>query len=277
VLGYLGLAAGVFALINAPFFLWGPSAWLHGVAAPVTQHAIPYGQGLVGLTLFLRLGGGAMDGYNYAAALLFAGLLVLYAARFRTLGRACFVLPLLALFVSGRSLAEYWLTTIAVLSVGIVTAEEHEIRAVKPRFAWATARPVLRRFAPVGLFAPAAACLAFALATPQPLAMRILSAHSNRTLYSVQTIRVLVRNRSGQPLRPHFATNVSGQAVLWNATGGPAVLAANAAAVYRLAAPDTSSMPPNGTKFVVEAVTASPRTISSTSPFAQSGQVPGYW
>lgn len=277
VLGYLGIAAGTFAVVNLPFFLWGPSAWLHGVAAPLTQHAIPYGQGLVGLTLFLRLGGGAMDAYNYAAALLYVGLLILYVARFRILSRALFVLPLLALFVSGRSLAEYWLTTIAVMVVGIVTAEEHELRAVKPRFAWPSASPVLRRLAPAALFAPAAACLAVALATPQPLAMRILSARSNATLRSVQAIRVLVANRSGQPMRPHFATNVSGQAVLWSITSGPTVLAANSARVYRLVAPDPSSMPPNGTKFMVEAFTAAPRTISSTSPFAQNGPVPGYW
>jgi hypothetical protein len=93
----------------------------------------------------------------------------------------------------------------------------------------------------------------------------------------VQAIRVLVANRSGQPMRPHLATNVSGQAVLWSITSGPTVLAANVAAVYRLVAPDPSSMPPNGTKFMVEAFTAAPRTISSTSPFAQNGPVPGYW
>ena len=277
VLAYFGLAAGTFAIVNAPFFLWGPTAWLHGVAAPLTQHAIPYGQGLVGLTLFLRLGGGAMDAYNYAAALVYIGLLVLYALRFRTLGRACFVLPLLALFVSGRSLAEYWLTTIAVMAVGILTAEGHEIRSVRPLLSWPKAPPILRRWGPGGLFVPAAACLAVALSTPQPLAMRIVSAHSSSRLRSVQEVRVWVKNRSGQSLQPHFATNVSGQAVIWQVRGGPPLLTPGASGVYRLIAPDPSSMPPNGTKFVVEAVTASPRTISSTSPFAQSGPIPGYW
>ena len=274
---YLAAAAATFAVINAPFFIWDPGAWVQGVAAPLTQHAIPYGQGLVGLTLFLRLGGGAMDLYNYAAALLYLALLIMYALRFRALGRACFILPLLALFVSGRSLAEYWMTTIAVIAVGVLSAEGPEIRgAWTPRF-WPAASGRVRTWATAALFLPAAACLVLALSTPQPLAMRVVSAHSNATLRSVEALSLWVRNQTDRPLRPHFATNVSGQAVLWVIRRGPAVLAAQASAVYRLTAPDPSSMPANGTRFLVEAVTASPRTISSTAPFAQSGPVPGYW
>jgi hypothetical protein len=274
---YLGLAAGTFALVNAPFVIWNPGAWLHGVAAPLTQHAIPYGQGLVGLTLFLRLGGGAMDAYNYAAALLYVGLLVLYATRFRTLGRACFVLPLLALFVSGRSLAEYWMTTIAVMAVAVLSARESEIRAASPLRLWPGGSSRAGRWASAALFVPAAVCLAVALGTPQPLDMHIVRARSNSALRSVQDVQIWVHNRTDGPLEPHFATNVSGQAVLWPTRSGPPVLAAHASAVYRLSAPDPSSMPPNGTKFMVEAVTGSPRTISSTAQFAQKGPVPGYW
>ncbi len=119
--------------------------------------------------------------------------------------------------------------------------------------------------------------MAVALGTPAPLSLRILSAHSNRSLRSVAQIRLLVQNRSGNPLRPHFATNVSGQATFWNVRTGPPMLAPHSSAIYRLYAPDAGSMPPNGTKFIVEAYTATPRTISSTSPFAQYGPVPGYW
>jgi hypothetical protein len=40
------------------------------VTAPISQHALPYGQGLVGLTTVLRLGGGAVDAYTYTAGAL---------------------------------------------------------------------------------------------------------------------------------------------------------------------------------------------------------------
>jgi uncharacterized membrane protein len=270
------IAVGTFVVLNAPFFLWGPSAWLQGVAAPLTQHAIPYGQGLVGLTLFLRLGGGALDAYDYAAGLLYLALLVLYVTRFRTMGRACFILPLLALFVSGRSLAEYWMTTIPVVLIGVVTADPLAIRSVSAVRGLSRASRRAHRAATAALFVPAAIWLVVALSTPQPLQMRVLSAHS-ASLDSVSAVRLLVRNTSDTALRPRFAVNVTGQAVLWRSATGRAILPPRASAVYRLVAPDVGSMPANDTPFVVEAVTATPRTISSTATFTHAGQAPGNW
>jgi uncharacterized membrane protein len=274
---YLALALATFLVVNLPFIVWGPMAWIHGVAAPLTQDAIPYGQGLIDLTLFLRIGGGALNAYNYAAATLYGALLVLYVAHFRKLGRAGFVLPLLALFASGRSLAEYWMTMIAVLAIGALTADDHAIKRALPPFALRGRSPLARRGATLALFLPAVVCLAVALGTPAPLSLRILSAHSSPRLRSVSALRLLVENRSGDPLRPHFATNVTGQAIFWNIRSGPPMLAAHHSAIYKLVAPDPASMPANGTKFVVEVYTAVPRTISSTSPFAKNGPVPGYW
>lgn len=278
-LGYLGLALAAFAVLNAPFLIWNPGAWVSGVAAPLTQHAIPYGQGLVGLTLFLRLGGGALYGYDYAAALLYLALFVLYLARFRTLARAGFLLPLAALFVSGRSLSEYWIAPIAVVALSVVMSDDRAIsRAAQLTLpVRRLAGRMAQRAVLAGLFLPAVICLGIGLATPQPLTVQILSARSVRTLDSVRELRVFIRNTSDQALRPHFATNVSGQAVLWNIAHGPAVLSPGAAATYRLLAPDASSMPPNGTPFVLEAYTGSPRTISSSASFVHRGQVPGYW
>ena len=276
-LRYLGLAVAAFAVINAPFFVWDPGAWLSGVAAPLTQHAIPYGQGLVGLTLFLRLGGGALHAYDYAAALLYVALMVLYLVRFRTLARACFLLPLAALFISGRSLSEYWMAPIAVIALSALTGDDRAIARAAQLTVRRLRSPSARQAALAGLFLPAAVFLGIALTTPQPLSMRVLSARSSGALDSVRELRLFVRNTSDQALRPHFATNVTGQAIVWDIVNGPAVLRPGAAATYRLVAPDASSMPANGSTFVVEAITASPRTISSSDPFAKRGQVPGYW
>jgi hypothetical protein len=277
---YAGLAGATFALINAPFIVWGPGAWLTGVLAPLTQHAIPYGQGIVGLTMFLRVGGGALNAYSYAAGCVFVALLILYAVHFRTLARCCFVLPTIALFVSGRSLAGYWMMLIAVIVVGVVTSEDHAMRGaaqLRPNRHW-RGPGIPTRVAIPALLLPAAICLAVALGTPQPMTMRILSARSDSSLRGVVQLRLAVRNSTGEPLRPHFATNAAGQATsFWTVKSGPTVLRPHVSAAYVLTAPDGGSIQANGTPFMVEAVTDSPRTISSTVPFTQPGPVPGNW
>jgi hypothetical protein len=278
--GYFAVAAATFLVINLPFFVWGPQAWLDGVLAPLTQHAIPYGQGIVGLTLFMRIGGGAIDAYSYAAAGVYLALLILYAVYFRSLARCCFLLAPIALFMSGRSLAGYWMMLIAVVLVGVVTSESGAIRSAsqlrpKPSWRWPrTPKPI----AIAAFFLPAAICFAVALGTPQPLSMRVLSATSDSSLRGVWQLRLAVHNGTDRILHPHFMTNGAGQAsAFWNVKSGPAVLAPRASATYALAAPDEGSMQPNGSPFLVEAVTESPRTISSTASFIQSGPVPRNW
>ena len=265
-LTYLGLAVAVFAVINAPFFIWGPVFWLRGVAAPLVQHAIPFGQGSVTLTLFLRMGGGAVDFYDYAAACLYLAVLVVYLVRFRTLARACFLLPLAALFFSGRSLAGYWMSPVAVIAVGALTSQERQI-ALAAQLAAAARRGVPRmvgRAMMPALFLPAVVCLAVALASPQPLTMRVLIARNPGGVGSVSELLVSVHNRSDGSLRPHFAVNITGHAVLWRIARGPSVLGPRRSGVYRLIAPNALGSPPLGAPFVLQAFTSSPRTISST-------------
>ena len=278
--GFLALAAATFIVVNAPFIVWGPAAWLQGVLAPLTQHAIPYGQGIVGLALFLRVGGGALDGFSYAAGCTYIALLIVYGAYFRRLARCCFVLPTIALFISGRSLAGYWMMLIAVIVVSVLTSDDgaiHLAARIRPPRSWRWSRSAGKLVVP-GLFVPAGIYLAIALGTPQPLNMRVLSATSESSLRSVWQLRIAVHNDSDQFLRPHFATNSAGQATaFWKVRSGPSGLAPHAAARYLLAAPDDGSVQPNGTPFLVVAVTDSPRTISSSAAFTQPGLVPGGW
>ncbi len=248
--------------------------------APLTQHAIPYGQGIIGLTLFMRIGGGALEALTGAAGCVYIALLALYAVHFRRLARACFVLPTVALFMSPRSLSGYWMMLIAVILVSVVTSDDAALAGAwqlgqGARRSWLRRAP---RIATAVLFVPAAACLAVAFGTPQPLSITVLSARSDTTLERVKQITVAVSNRTGVALRPHFATNAAGQATaFWVITSGPAVLGPRASASYRLSAPDVEAMQPNGTQFLVVAVSDTPRTISSTVPYAQPGPVPGNW
>jgi hypothetical protein len=76
-------------------------------------------------------------------------------------------------------------------------------------------------------------------------------------------------------VRPHFATNPTGQAgAFWTIARGPTVLAARAAATYVLVTADPAANPLNGERFVLQAVTDSPLTVSSSQTFAQNGPVP---
>jgi uncharacterized membrane protein len=275
---YFGVAAATFLLINAPFIAWGPLAWVKAVAAPLTQHALPYGQGVVGLTLFLHVGGGAIDAYSYAAGLLFVALLVVYAMEFRKLGRCCFVFPAIALYASGRSLAGYWMVLVAVIVLSVVTSDDRD--ATESRMFDFRSRPsgVARRVVMTALFAPAAIFLVVALTTPAPLSMHILSATSDPQARGVRELRVDVRNGSDTPLRPHFATNSKGQASpYWTVSRGPSTLAPGTRATYVLSMADTALMPPNATPFVLQAVTGAPRTISSSQVFVQPGPAPQSW
>jgi hypothetical protein len=262
-----GLAVLTFLALNVPFIVGGASAWWRGVAAPLSQHAIPYGQGLVGLTVFLGLGGGAIDTYSYAAVALYLGLLVLFAVQFRTLARCCFVLPIAALYASGRSLSEYWLMLVVPIVIGAIAADNASLETAA-QLTWPR-RIGLRvpaRIVSPTLFAPAAALLAAALLAPAPLSIRILRVGLDQQDTAVSRIWIAVRNRTDAPLRPHFAINSTGQASpFWRIVDGPSVLAGGGQARYVLRA--TRVDPIDAGPFRLQAVTGSPRTISSSTIF----------
>jgi hypothetical protein len=115
---------------------------------------------------------------------------------------------------------------------------------------------------------PAVAMLANALATPQPLTLRIVEAQTTGQLQTVWRLRVVVHNRSNVPLSPHFATNSIGQSTtFWNVTSGPAQLPPNGTASYVLVAPNVGSMSGITSSFLLGAFTSSPQTASSSSLF----------
>ena len=265
---YVAGAAATFAVLNGPFVLWGPRAWLSGVLAPITQHAIPYGQGVVDVSLFFHLGGGDLAAYSVAGLLGLLGLLVLYGVWFRRLGRAAFVLPTIALFFTTRSLAEYVMTLVAVFTVSLVTTSGAEFdRAsqvlVAPR--WPAG---VRAAVAVLVLAPCAGALGVALATPAPLAIEIVGVQTNGQLQSVWQVIARVTNRSSHRLAPEFATNYMGQATsFYHRLSGPRILGPGRTARYVLDASNHGSMPGVTTPFLLQAVTQTPATISSSRVF----------
>ncbi|HEX8982258.1 MAG TPA: glycosyltransferase 87 family protein [Ktedonobacterales bacterium] len=100
-------AAGVFAVINGPFFLNNPRAWLAGVLAPQFDPMFPLGNGLIRLSLS---GLPLPPSFVYTALELLAliGALVWYwrnCLRVPAMGYALAVAPL---YVAWRSLTTYF-------------------------------------------------------------------------------------------------------------------------------------------------------------------------
>lgn len=289
---YVALAAAAFAAVNGPFVVAGFGRWFHGVLGPLIQHAIPYGQGLIDLPGFAGVGGGNLSLYTAGALFVLVGLLAAFAVCFDRLWRAAFVLPSVALFFPTRSLAEYWMTLISVWLVSIATTELPAAPAttgstgpvpwVLRRLRWPAGGGPGRRLPPARsrggrpprwilaalAFVPAAAVLGDAMATPSPLTLQITSVTTNGQFERVWRLAVEVHNRGGAPLSPHFATNSIGQMTpFWHQVAGPAAIGPHGRARYVLVAPNVGSMPGITTPFQLDAVTASPQTVSVARNF----------
>ena len=259
---YAAVALAVALLINGPFIVWAPRAWLDGVLSPLLQQVVPYGQGIVDASLFFHLGGGNIAAYTSGALFLYIAALFAQVRFFPTLGRAAFVVPAFVLFFPARSLAAYFMTLLPVWIVALVTCDH-------PPFAAARLRGLLpRRLLAAGLALALCGSVSFigvAVAAPAPLLVQIEGASTNGQLQGVWQLKVFVLNRSHHTLTPHFATNSFGQVTsFWHPIRGPRELAPGAGAHYVLDAPNIGSMPGITTPFLLQAVTGHPTTISSS-------------
>lgn len=266
VLGrYVGIAGATFLALNAGFIAAGPGLWAKGVLGPLLQHAIPYGQGLIDLPVFAGIGGGDLTLYTLGAVALLGALLACFWMFFDSLWRCAFILPSLALFFPTRSLAEYWMTLVALWVVSVFAPTPLPRSTPSPgnrrRGTWRHGRLVLGVLA----FIPGVGLVGLAVASRSPLGMDVVGIRTNGEFQRVWELNVEVTNHSSSPLVPHFATNSSGQMTpFWHRVSGPATLPPHHRARYLLAAPNVGSMPGITQPFQLDAVTNRPGTVSVT-------------
>jgi hypothetical protein len=260
MLRYGGAALSVFFVASLPFIIKSPHAWLTGVFEPLLQHAVPHGQGLVGITHYVIGGSGALDLYGYATQLLLLALLVAFAFHLRTIGPAIAVLPWMIFMVSTRSQDGYWLLTMPLWLVALVTttradfAEAYRIPLPKADKA--------RAAVTAALFLPAAACFVIAAATPQPLDFKVSTPIAAGQ--SITSLTVEVTNSSGDPVTPFFSV-ATGPTIseFWKVSAGPKTLAAGETATYTLL-PDAATFKiPPVEPAILRAVSDRPQTLSS--------------
>ena len=280
VASFAGIAAAVWLAINAPFIARDAPAWATGVALVLTQHAIPHGQGLIGVSFYLTDGSGALDYYSYATLSLAIGLLILSAIWVRRLGPALTVIPWIVFFLSVRSQDGYFLMMTPLWVAAAATAPPSAFAgAWQPRIpsllpwggAWLAGRRwglgASGRIAVAGMvLAPALVCATVAMASDEPLDMTILrttSLHAHDQ--GLWQMEVQVHNTSKAALDPHFTIS-RGQGItpFWTATGGPVELAPQAVATYILTAAVPSGYTPGPNDYLVlRALTDRPMTVST--------------
>jgi hypothetical protein len=275
---FVGCGATVALIVNVPFIVWSPRAWFADVLSPLFQKAIPLGQGLIDATIFLHVGGGDLDYFTAAAVALLAALLVAHSLYFSRLVRATFILPSLVFLLSTRALSEYFIMAVGVWAVAAVAGDRATAERVEKgeRLDTGSARAdpgmrknravgALRRFVLGASFLAVLVFVGMALIARPPLAIKVRSMRTNGQFQSIWRIRARVTNRSREVLLPHFTTDSSGYMTgFWNVIEGPRRLQPGEGATYVLAAPNVGSMPGVTQSFLLQAVTASPDTISSS-------------
>jgi uncharacterized membrane protein len=256
MLRYGGTALAVFFLASLPFIVRTPHAWLTGVFEPLLQHAVPHGQGLMGITHYIIGGSAALDWFGRATIALLVALLVAFGLHLRTLGPAIAVLPWMIFMVSTRSQDGYWLLTMPLWLVALVTTTRADFAG-----AWRIKLP-RKELVTAALFVPVAAMFVIAVVTPQPLDFTVrtpVTAGEN-----LPELTVEVTNRSDERVTPHFSVATGATiASFWKIQAGPETLPAGATGTYTLAPPTKTFKVPAEGLTILRAVSDAPQTLSS--------------
>ncbi len=271
-LHYGAVVAGTFLLVNLPFLVWSPTAWLRGSFLPVVDPLVADGQGVVTLALHGLTGGVVMPWLSVAAGLALVALVVAFALWEARLKRAWLFLVPLVLFLPDRSLANYLTDFVPAALIAAVTVST--ARARSP--GWADRRPWPSRLV-VAVPALCAAALVGLALTSAPLVVTVDAvgvggvATVDGGLF-FRHVDVSVHNTSGSKLDPLFMVSSGGghPEGFWDADvlRGEYPMAPGGTTEFELRPPHYTSTPGRGQWWLVAAYTTSPDALS-TSPLQQ--------
>jgi uncharacterized membrane protein len=268
---YMTPVAAVFTAVNLPFVVWDPGAWLHGTLTPFGEPLVADGQGLVTLATHGITGGVDLTLLTAAGALAYVAILVAFVVWYPSLKRVWPLLMPVAFFFSSRSLASYLVdlfpvalvaaTTVMTVPRVVADGKSRPWQPPSPR-----PRPSGRLLVVGGPAVAAAAVCALAFAGP-PLHIAVQAVHTNHRGRAMQSIIVAVRNDTGSVLSPHFVVNTgSNPNGFWYPSSGHVpVLGPRRSATLTLYAPPQTVAPQDGAHWLVEAYTASPRSLSTSA------------
>ena len=267
---YLLAALVAFLLPNLPFILASPSAWVHGTLAPLVKSLVPAGQGAIGFSLFLRIGGGSLLAFSLLTVLVLILLLVAYIGTYPLLKPATFLLPAFAYFFAVRSYAIYLVALVppALIAASTTTLPPLRARHTHGPLRWARSTRWATAIAGTGL--ASAALAAYALAAGAPLSLRITGTPQNAGGSDLaQKVTVQVTNHTEGSVSPAFAMQTSsGVTSFWTIWAGPHQLGPDASATYTLLSPNTPSEPSLSDGLTVLAFLSNPDSVSVSPLYA---------
>jgi hypothetical protein len=255
---YVAIALGAFLVPNLLFIAMNPHAWITGILTPIAGNAVPAGQGLIGLSLFLGIGGGSLTAYTVALVITFFALWGLYLAIYPLLKGWAVLCPAIVLFFSARSFGSYLVTLVPAAVVAACSVSRIADRAL-----WRYWRSV----ASTGVAATLAAVVAIFAYGP-PLGLVITNVRTTGQLATVVNLHVRATNRSSEPIAPSFSVESGGTISAFWIASGPKQLAPGASGEYELLAPNFFAQPPISSAFQVVAFTSHPGSVSVSRPFS---------
>jgi hypothetical protein len=284
---YLAIVLGTFFVVNVPFIVMSPSAWVSGTLTPLVKNMVPSGQGTVALSLFLHLGGGSLFAFTVATAFMALLTLVAYVGTYPLMRAATFMLPALIYFFTSRSQTNYLIALIPVAIIGGVTAGAAPQAASSSDLDGTLLMGDGWRVWPARIVDPtgpvrsvrwaqaiAVSALLFVIATvysvtaPSPLRMTIVKVKVNGILGLVQQVTVRVTNRSSSRTSPAFTIQDSrGYTTFWKVSQGPRSLAPGETKKYTLYGLNSGAEPSNSGGFTVVAFTNKPGSVSASNRY----------
>lgn len=273
---YVGAAFMSFLIPNIPYIVMGWRAWLQGILTPLSSAVVPAGQGLVGLSLFLRLGGGSIEAYSILAVVVLVALLVGYGLSYPRMRPVTFVLPSVVLFFASRSFGSYLIALVPVLFVGALSDSRRRFQRRQPErrtgVRGGLGLHALRtwvRHVLIGVVVVAlVATIGFSLLSKPFLRLSVTGVRTTGQLATVEQLSVYAMNQSRAALRPHFTVDEGGAVTtFWQVASGPRILQPGAAATYTLRAPNFPAQPPIGGGFELIAFTTHPASVSESAAY----------
>jgi hypothetical protein len=266
---YAAIGAGAFVVVNLPFVVWSPTAWLKGAFLPLAEPLVADGQGLVTLALHGFTGGVVTVWMSAAAGVALVAMLVGFALWESRLKRVWLLLVPLVLFLPDRSLANYLTDFVPAALVAALS-----VTAVDPAPGRAFRRPVWLAPLAVGIPAVVSVGLLVVAFTSAPLTVTVdgLAARGVATVNGGQSwarVVVTVHNTSSGALTPHFMVSSGGghPTGFWEAraVSGSDPVGPGASTRFALQPTRSIAAPQHGQWWIVEAYSSPPNALSTST------------
>jgi hypothetical protein len=257
-LRYGATAAAVFAVVNLPFVVADPFAWVQGTLLPLIEPTTPDGQGIVTWLVLTGLGGGDLAELSRAGLLLHVAALAAFAATYPRWRAAWPFLVVATFLVPSRSLGSYFIMALPAVVLAVASVR----RGGQVPLPMPVRRLLMAVAAAAGLLA--ALLVVLSVTTSAPLRIEVGDLRTTGSRQTVSEVEVRVTNLTSRPLVPHFTVNTAGRYTDYWDDGDTPPLAPGETRDLVLEAPGPASMPGVNSPFFVQAFTADPPTVSKS-------------